>query len=888
VPLEGGVKLGRYEIIEHIGAGGMGDVYSARDATLDRVVAIKTVAAGFAQNPLAIPRFDLERKIGAHLEHPHICRLLDAGRERGIDFLAMEFLHGENLASRLVRGPLPIREALGHGIEIAEALEYAHQHGVVHRDVKPANVFLTPHGAKVLDFGLARTSLGTLSGAARDASTAPLSAPGATPPLLGSAPYVAPERLLGGDVDARTDVFGFGLVLYEMLTARRAFDGTSAAAVTGAILHSEPPPLNLRSPSGEELEWVVRKCLSKRPEDRWCSLGDVGFVLKRIAGRQQARVASLTRPGLGSWVAMGAVLLTVLAIAGLFAWMNRRADGRPASRVVFTIPPPPGGAFTLTEGSVQTPQLAVAPDGRSIVFVARGSESLSQLWIRHTDAVASKPVPGTQGAAYPFWSPDGKSIGFFTGRDLRRIELAGGPPRTLATAPNGRGGSWSQDGQILFAANTTSGIFRVSASGGTVEPVTTVDTSRGQTSHRWPAFLPDGRRFLFFARSAQQTEEGIYLGSLDTPGVTKIVNSGFGGVYLHPDRILFIEEGSLLVRRFDPASGRALGEPSLVAGQVGGSSNFYGAFSASSEGVIAYAGIDMTSDLAWWTRDGMRTGVVARTDRHVDFDLSPNGRQLALAAVSSDTGFSDLFVLDLIRGTRTRLTTGRATDASPLWSADGNALLFRSNPNGVHDLFLKAATGNGGEREVYRTLAAKYPTSWSKNGRSVLFHTREEKTAWDVWLATVGDDQYRFGEARPLLQSAFNEMQAKLSPEGQWVAYTSDESGQSEVYALSLATNDRIPISVGGGADPHWRDDGREIFYISSVGEMTSVTIGYRERKLEPGAPKPLFRVGSGTPAAPYLSVYDVAPAGTRFLVREINQDPRSLPLTVLVNCCTE
>jgi Tol biopolymer transport system component len=871
--------VGRYEVIAHIGGGGMGEVYRARDTRLDKTVALKTIATAYANDPTSHSRFERERRLTASLEHPHICRLLDAGREEGIEYLAMEYLEGESLQQRLTRGPLPVPVAIGYAIEVADALEYAHQHGVVHRDLKPANVVITAGGAKVVDFGLARLRV-TNDTAILAGTTAPLDSTQAGT-LIGSAPYMAPERLEGRDADHRSDIFGFGLVLFEMLEGRRAFDGSSPAALIAAILSDEPPSLRLDHPKAADLGWILRKCLAKNPDARWQSMADVKAVLKHLAGPGFTR-GTLSPGSRPAWkVALPAALAAGVVTAGAL-WMFWRAPDRPSSGgpIAFAVHPPPGGSFTPAEAERESAQLAVAPDGRSLVFVGSSSDGVSRVWLRALDSPAARPLAGTEGAGFPFWSADSKSLGFFANGSLRAIDLAGGPPRTIAPAPNGRGGSWNADGQILFAPDTSSPIRRVEANGGTPVEVTNLASSRHETSHRWPVFLPDGRRFLYYAHSTAEAHEGLYLASFAGGDPTFVANTDYGGTFLPPDRLLFLAGDTLLARRLDLETGAASGDRIPVAEGVGASSNFYGAFSASGD-VIAYAPRMPPSDVAWVDRQGRHLETVSGHRQHVDFRLSPDGRLLALTELGTESGRSDIYVINLDRGTRTRVITSLSRNASPVWAPDARRIVFRSNPGLVHDLFTKDAFDRTPEQRFLTSRFAKYATSWSRDGRWIAFHTIDEQTRWDVGIATATGN----GAPRPLLHSSSNERQAQFSPDGRWIAFTSDESRQDEVFVQSITDpSKRLQISVAGGDDPRWRGDGKELFYLSLDGYLMAVAIRSQNGTITAGKPERLFHVRRGTARAPYLSVYDVAADGRRFLVQVSNEDTRSLPLTVLLN----
>jgi Tol biopolymer transport system component len=878
VRFQRGASVGRYTILDLIATGGMGEVHRARDTQLDRIVAIKAVAAGFLHDRSASPRFQRERDIAVKLEHPHICRLLDAGHDAGVDYFVLEYLTGETLAARVRRGPVPVLEAIELGVDIAGALDYAHRQGVIHRDLKPANVMLTATGAKVLDFGIASLRRVAPSASMVNSDTAPLDAKQAGA-ILGTAAYLAPERLDDGHSDHRTDVFGFGLVLYEMLTGRRPFEGERPAAVVAKVLSGEPPPMALTVAHGDELEWLVRKCLARKPDDRWQSIADVATVLKGIAARAAIPRVERRRANLRLRAAMVAVaaLLILSVFLSVFAASRTgpsAAVARPA--VAFTVAPPAGGMFTPTDASVQTPQFAVSPTGDQLAFVATGVDGLSQLWLRSLDALVPKSIAGTAEAMYPFWSPDGRSIGFFAHGQLKRVELSGGPPRVLAATPNGRGGSWNGEGIILFSSTTTGVIYSVPAGGGEPKAQTQLRAERGETSHRWPHFLPDGRRFLYFARSEQPAHEGIYLASLDDAEDSLVANSNFGGMYVAPGWVLFLSEGTLLARAVDLDQRRSLGEPVVVAEHVAGSSSFYPAFSVSPAGVIAYARTGDSAELRWVDRTGNAAAVAVPQGRYVDFRLSPDDRLLAISEVEGDTDRSDIYILDFVRGTRDRMTSARATDASVTWSPDGTRLAFRSNRERIHDLYVRTLATVAPEQVFLRSPNAKYPTSWSPDGQLLVYQTINADSGIDLWAAPIASPDKSF----PLVKTAFDETQGQVSPDGRWLAYTSNETGSSQVYVQAIgSTNPRWQVSVNrGGADPKWRRDGSELYYVSADDELIAVPVKTGGR-LELGKPQALFPIPHAA-LFPYTN-YDVSADG-RFLVRAQLDDVRTIPLTVL------
>jgi eukaryotic-like serine/threonine-protein kinase len=866
-------RLGPYQVTASIGRGGMGEVYCARDTRLDRTVAIKVVGSAPATLDAAA-NLEREARAVAALNHPHVCALYDVGQEGGMAFLVMEHVHGETLSARLARGPLPVREVIRYGIQIGEALDHAHRHGVVHRDLKPANVMLTDRGVKVLDFGLA-----TLRGS-------PIEIPLERTPvasqqlasettLLGTVQYMAPERLEGAEADTSSDLFAFGAVIYEMATGRRPFESSSPAGVIAAILQSEPPaPSTLRPDLPKSVDWVVQKCLAKHRDARWRAAGDIVEVLRWIArGPEEHTPAPASSRRRLAAVATGSLLLVAAAVAALAPRLVRRVD--PPPPFAFSIFPPEGGGFTPTPSSVPTPQFALSPDGRRLTFVASVGHDAPQLWVRALDALNAEPIAGTQGADYPFWSPDSDAIGFFANGSLKRVDLRGGPPRVLAPASHGRGGAWSRSGAILFAPNTQSGLYRVSAAGGDATALNQPDPALHQASYRWPQFLPDDRHYIYFVQSTSPETHSIYLGDLDGSAPRKLVSSGLNAIFVAPDQLLFVSDGTLMASRFDWRNGRLVGQPSPIAASVAGSSNFSAAVSVSQSGLLAYASTAATSELVWMDRNGRRTEPLGPPAEYADFRLSPDGHQLALSEVDAQTRHPDLRVLDLTRGAKLRLTSDEATDAAPVWSPDGKRIVFRSNPRGLHDLYETAANGSGSPSLLLRSEYAKYPTDWLPDGGGIVYHTFNRITGADIWIAAPDGSTQKV-----LVQTPVDDMQGQVSPDGQWLAYTSLESGQAEVYIQSLVDPDtRWQISAGG-ADPRWRRDGGELYYVSSDGWLTAVGFGNGA----PGAPQRLFLVHVAPPLQPYMSNYNVTPDGERFLLKVPVRDVTSTPIHVLTN----
>jgi serine/threonine protein kinase len=872
-----GTRLGPYKVAASIGRGGMGEVYRAIDTRLDRTVAIKVMAGAFTGFD-GSHTLEIEARASATLNHPHICALHDVSRDGDTPFLVMEYVKGETLASRLARGPLPVREAIRFAIQIAEALDHAHRHGVVHRDLKPSNIMITQSGVKVLDFGLASLRAAAPLQLPLDVTPSASQQLASERTLLGTVHYMAPERLEGREADAASDLFSLGAVMYEMITGRRPFESSSPAGVIAAILRSDPPaPSSVQPDVPASLDWIVQKALAKNPDARWRAAGDVVEVLRWIA-RQPANAGAATdvRPQQRLLVPLSIASVLIAAGLGLALARTRPAETPALPPMTFSIFPPENGGFTPTPSSVPAVQFALSPNGRRLAFIASVGHDPSQIWIRALDSLTAEPLAGTQGAEYPFWSPDSESLGFFADGVLKRIDLAGGPARTLAAAPNGRGGAWSRSGIILFAPGTQGGIYRVRAGGGELEPVTRVDTARREASHRWPQFLPDDRHFIYFVQSASPDAHGIYLDAIERSAPRRLLSSGLNATYVPPDRLLFVVEDALMAARFDWQNGRVDAESLPVISSIAGSSNFYAAVSASHTGVLAYESGASSSELVWMDRGGRRIGSLGAPAEYADFRLSPRGDRLAVALVDAQGHRPDIRMFDLARGAKARLTSDPATDASPVWSPDGQRIVFRSNPNGLHDLYQQTANGAGPSALLLQSPNAKYPTDWTPDGRNIVFHTSQTQTGFDIWMASV--DGLR---STPLVQTPFDEVQGQVSRLGQWLAYTSLETGQPEVYVRGLSdAATRWQVSGGGGSDPRWRGDGRELFYVSADSWLTSVTF----TDSGPAVPRRLFRVHVAPLGNPFLSNYDVTSDGQRFLVKVPVRDVMSAPIQILTS----
>ena len=896
MPLSPGTTLGPYEIQALLGAGGMGEVYKATDTRLDRTVAIKVLLAHVADDPDLRQRFEREAKAISSLNHPHICTLYDIGHaprsgvgrggptseaasrgagvpasdEAGIDFLVMEYLEGETLAARLTKGPLPLDQVLRYATEIADALDKAHRQGVTHRDLKPANIMITKAGTKLLDFGLAKLRRPKRTDKPISSSATTTRATGLTVKgiILGTPQYMSPEQLHGEEADARSDIFAFGVIVYEMATGKKAFTGESQASLIAAILDSQPTPMSTLQPmSPPALDRVVRKCLGKDPEDRWQDVRDVTDELKWVdeAGSQAGLAVPAAVPAGGqSRLAWGvAAVTTVLAIALAVLYLNRAPIETTTARL-----------SVLTElGAVRG--LVLSPDGRQLAFTDG-----SRLWIRPLDSLESRALPGTEGAQAPFWSPDGRSIGFFTITELRTVDPTGGLPQTVCAVP-GIGGTWNQDDVIVFG-QFNGELLRVPAAGGEPAPVTTLDEAHQEVGHLWPQFLPDGEHFLFFAGGAAE-QEGIYVGSLES-GVTPslLLRTDRMARYAAPGYLLFGRGQSLMAQPLDVERLALTGDPVRVVDGVRSDPLFrWLGFSASHQGALAYVGGGggVVTQLRWLDRSGAELGTVAGPGDYHDPVLSPDETRVA---VGRD---GDVWILDLSRGTEQRFTFDSALDYAPLWSPDGSRIVFGSQRDGrPGDLYEKAATGTGQAQLLLESDYFKVFSGWSTDGEFVSYLEGHPETAADLWLLPMS------GERPPtiFLQTPFLESDGMVSPDGRWMAYNSNESGEFQIYVQSVPpAGGKWQVSATGGAFPRWRGDGRELYYMSLTNDLMAVDVEGEGDTLEVGIPQRLFQLASN-PTFVQRNPFDVAADGQRFLVNALVEESLSTPITWVLNWTAE
>ena len=875
--ISSGIRLGPYEILAPLGAGGMGEVYRAKDTRLDRTVAVKVLPSHLSASPEVRQRFEREAKTISQLSHPHICALYDVGNQDGTEYLVMEYLEGETLADRLLKGSLPTEQILRYGIEMADALDKAHRQGIVHRDLKPGNVMLTKSGVKLLDFGLAKAFGRPLDAAGREQAAAgqppragnsltalPTAVGGQNltqeGTILGTFQYMAPEQLEGREADARTDIFTFGAVFYEMATGRKAFSGTSQASLITSIMSSEPPAIATLQPmTPPALDRIVKSCLAKDPEDRWQSAHDVASELKWISqeGSQSGLpFGAVARSRGRERVAWGFAALTFLAaLAGAAAAIHYAQRARLASRPLrVSILPPETHSFA--------PALALSSDGRELAFAATSSEGKTLLWVRPLDASTARALVDTEEASYPFWSPDGRFIGFFAKGKLKKIEASGGPSQTICDAPIGRGASWNQNGVIIFAPRNRSLIYRVSASGGSPTPVTQFGAFAG--SHRWPSFLPDGRHFLFTSLGAGGGGRGaVIMGFLDSKQEKHLFDFdsvGSNVVYASPGYLLYVRESNLFARPFDASRLAVSGEPILAGDQISFAEGVVHAdFSASPQGVIAYRNSTLVpSRLLWRDREGKEIGSVGEPAYFRTPRLSPDGRRISVVVLDPRTQQGDVWIYGE-RESAIRFTFQPGGYRGLAWSPDGQRVAFAF----ARAVSVKASSGAGSEEKLVESPGLKFVSDWSPDGRYIVYGEIAGESGSDLVSLPLSGDR----KPVPVVATPFNEGDGRLSFDGKWVAYVSDESGREEVYIRPFpGPGSAIRVSTGGGRAPRWRRDGRELFYMANDRRLMAVEIK-GSSPLESGRIQPLFEAPSVRESLPFEAGYDVTPDGQRFLI---------------------
>ena len=876
--LSAGTRLGPYEIVAPIGAGGMGEVYRAKDTRLDRQVAIKVLSAHLSTSEEVRQRFEREAKTISQFSHPHICALYDVGREGDTDFLVMELLEGESLADRLGKGALPTEQVLRFGIQIADALDKAHRQGIVHRDLKPGNVMLTKTGVKLLDFGLAKplTTAGArpVSGASVLATEAQVSAPlTERGTVLGTFQYMAPEQLEGAEADGRSDIFAFGAVLYEMATGRKAFTGKSQASLIGSILRDDPPSITEAAPMiPPALNRVVKTCLAKDPEDRFQTAHDAKLQLEWIAeGGSQAGVPApvAARRKSREKLAWGVAAALFLAAAALGYGFLRRAP-KPLRVVRFDVANPP----TVT--TIDAPK--ISPDGRMLAFNATDSGGKTQIWLRPLNALTAQPLPGTEGTRRPFWSPDSRHLAFIADGKLKKIDVTGGPPTKICDAPTGVDGSWSPEGVILFDGTGTDPIYRVAAAGGTPVVAVKADQQHKELQVGWPEFLPDGRQYIYMVINQKVELNSYRIGSLDSEETKPFAPAQSMLVYAPQGYLLFLKDRTLVAQPFDAKAIKTTGEPVPLAEQIGSDAAGLARFSVSRDGVLAYRTGESGSRLLWMDRSGKELDTLGDPGEYQDPNFSPSGDRLAFDLTDTRSGKTDIWVRDLSRGVNSRFTFGPDSSFSPVWSPRGDAIVYASDRDGAFAIYQRATSGSGDERLLLKSDALLIPMGFSSDGRFLLYQRQDPKTNWDVFLLPLT------GEPKPVTFRAtpFREVQPHFSPDGRFLAYVANESGRTEVYVQSYPGPGRTwQISTSGGSDPQWRRDGKELYYRGLDQKLMAVEIRGGDA-LEPGLPQLLFQARVSTGAASTKYIPD--PTGQKFLfVAPLGRDAMT-PTTVVLN----
>jgi Tol biopolymer transport system component len=874
--LSAGTRLGPYEIRAAIGAGGMGEVYRAHDTTLHRDVALKLLPDAFVRDPDRLGRFQREAQLLASLNHPNVAHLYGFEQSDARPFLVLELVDGQSLADYIERGPVPFREAIAIARQVADALGAAHAQGVVHRDLKPANIRLREDGAvKLLDFGLAK-AFDRAWVASGDPARPPAPSAGATEAglILGTVAYMAPEQARGRPADPRADVWAFGVVLFEMLAGRRPFSGETASEEMASVMRDDPDWTRLPADLPDPMRRLLRRCLKKDPRHRLSSIADARLDLAECLeaapaaapGRRVAPLARLAGAGLA-----GATLTAV-------AWLLLAPTPRPPS-----VGPPtrvsvlaPAGLALLQDPS----ESALSPDGRLLVFTAADADADARLWIRPLDAAEAHPLAGTKGATLPFWSPDSRQVAFFAGEQLRKVPAAGGTVEILCAAKDARGGSWGSGGVIVFAPAVAGPLQAVPASGGKPHAVTTLDAAHGETGHRFPWFLPDGRHFLYVALPPHDRKCDLLVGALDGTTRAAVTSADGAAAYAAPGFLLFPRQNALVAQRFDPVRMKlvddvtVIGEaPATLAALYSGSR----AASASASGALAYLDDRLaTTRLEWLDRSGHAQGVLPVPDgRYLEIALAPDGRRASVVRYASVLE-SDIWIIDLRRGAATRLTYGPGVNSRAAWSPDGKRIVFASDRRGPRDLFTRAAGGAAPEEPLFTSPALfKEPRSWSPDGRWVVFDQIDPQTNRDLWIIPVDGDR----SPRAYLRTPFTEGWGQVSPDGRWMAYASDESGRTEVYVDSFPTpRNKFRVTDHGGASAMWRKDGRELAVMGLDGRSVLVADVTPDREFRAGTPHPLLALPERAACAA------LTPDFQRVLVARPTEEDRTSSFTLIFN----
>jgi serine/threonine protein kinase len=913
-----GQTISHYKILEKLGEGGMGVVYKAQDTKLDRLVALKFLPAHLSASDEDKARFIQEAKAAAALNHPNICTIYGIEEHEGTMFIAMEFVEGQTLREKSSvgadrRSALQMKQAIDIGIQMADGLAAAHEKGIVHRDLKPENVMLQKDGrVKIMDFGLAK-----LKGASR------LTKAGST---VGTAGYMSPEQVQGLDADHRTDIFSLGVILYELFAGQSPFKGVHETAINYEIVNVDPELMSAIKPEvPPELDAIVLECLAKEPGERYQSIAEVGKELRRFKRESSKQRLSRITAARGAY--RPSQIATIKPeIAPTTLWKNKIFSGNHASWIAAatflflvvlafihftettpevrvyrsTILPPEKTNFVMSFGG----HIALSPDGRLLAFPARDSSGKILLWVRPLNSMSGQALNGTEDASFPFWSPDSRFIGFFAGGKLKKIEASGGPPQTICDAPIGRGGTWGLDGTIVFSPTSQPGnsLYRVSAAGGAPALLTKLDSSRGEVNHRWPHFLPDGMHFLYLARTVPGglgEADAIVLASLDSTVKPRSLMNASSSLGYANGHLLFLREQTLMARPFDAKQLEFTGDAFPIAEQVHFEAlTSKASFTVSDNGTLAYqtgagsAGVR----LIWYDRSGKLLGSTGQPSVYHDMRISPDGKRIAISQLDAKIRNTDIWLSEIGREVWTRFTFDAAEERWPIWSPDGNTIVFRSVRKGRGDLYRRNASGAGSEELLYESNLWKDPSDWSRDGKFLAFHADDPKTRNDIWILPM--DSKGAGEERKpfvFLQTEFQEARAVFSPDGRWIAYQSNESGRDEIYIRPFLDPDVKPIPTGrdirsgrwqvstnGGTHARWRRDGKELFYLGSDDKIMAVEIKLGSTTVYVGAVRPLFQISPFRGAS--RDLYDATADGQRFLVATPGGEEIPSPITLVVN----
>jgi serine/threonine protein kinase len=878
-PISPNTKIAQYTIVSKIGEGGMGVVWRARDSKLGRDVAIKVLPAVMSENADRLNRFEQEAQAAGALNHPNILSIYHIGTHEGAPYIVSELLEGETLRERMAGGALPQRKAIDYALQIAKGLAAAHDKGIVHRDIKPDNIFITDDGrVKILDFGLAKLTSIDSAASQTEVPTRKVNTDPGT--VMGTMGYISPEQLKGQPADHRSDIFSFGAILYEMLSGKRAFRGDSMAETMSAILREDPPDLSETNKTvSPALERVVRHCLEKNPAERFHSARDLAFAIESLSGSatisgQTATMSAITtessRPvGLSrwldnarvAWMLAGILVVSLLALGLLY--FNRSETSTRAARLSLT--PPPELAFNDAQSDVAV----ISPDGQKIAFSATSGDGKNMLYLRALDSSETRLLPGSENVLEPFWSPDSRSVAFGSNGKLKRSDLAGGGnAQVLCDAARLVGGTWNKDGIIVFAPDYRAALMQVSAQGGEPKPVAMRFDDQTAESHRYPDFLPDGRHFLF-----RRDPKGVWAGSLDSPETRQVLVEVTPFVYAQPGWLVFVRNDALVAQAFDAAKIAFSGEPiPIITGQKNAGTL---RFSVSDNGVLIWQGQwERDYQLVWFDRDGKETGTVdapMKVNIGEDLSISPDGKRLAVKRNQN------LWVVELEKGTALRITS--TFSQMPVWSPDGSRIAYSEGTSG---LTVKPANGSGDAEGLL--AGANFPSAWSPDGRFIIFVRRGVKTRMDIYALPLFGDRKEY----LILNSPFNEQTPSFSPDGRWLAYTSDETGNYEIYVQSFSADgklgaDKQRVSTIGGTYPVWRRDGSELFFVAPDGQMMSSAVKTGGTEFQFSAPKPLFKTRMLAWITNFHE-YDVSPDGQRFLIGTLIGETKAAPPTVILN----